>query len=419
MKKIIYNLFFVFGLFIFVFLFDSVNIAALDSSWGYEKTNMTMFLNKTAKAKKDGEVIVAVVGTGVDTTHTWFASDERIQNYGGAYCNDTGCAKGNYSDFGKEPVGTHVAGIITKATSSNVKILPIRIEKGDQGYNHDALLKALEYLEDLINNENFNIKVISLAISSDEILPNDRLFTLSDIEDKIDDFYEQGVFVVVGAKKGDNQGDSNSIMSLQNAIVVSSLNENMELTGDSYSDEIDFAAPGVNVISSIPGGTDAMSGTVVAAAHVAADIALLYDACSSCTIYQINSAISAAATPLSENEDYGIVYLDMAKAHEDLVDSKEIKITYYGKGTIYISVYSSDCYRNAGYVSSQYTKQTLMRKGEHSFTITPRLLWRVKHIKVNGEVLVEGKLFGGDSNWKSENYYGQINVEFRFSFLFF
>ena len=98
-------------------------------SW-LTQTNISNFMGNINSLKKE-EIVVVVVDTGLDKNHEWFKDENgnsRILDKYAAVCNNVGCqASSNYADsvMGN---GTHVAGIIAKGTTSNVKIIPIKLD---------------------------------------------------------------------------------------------------------------------------------------------------------------------------------------------------------------------------------------------------------------------------------------------------
>ena len=69
------------------------------------------------------EVIVAVLDTGLDSDHPWFAG--RIAEGGKNYSSSRSSTAYEWED--KQGHGTHVSGTIVDMTLDNVKILPIKV----------------------------------------------------------------------------------------------------------------------------------------------------------------------------------------------------------------------------------------------------------------------------------------------------
>jgi len=136
--------------------------------------------------------------------------------------------------------------------------------------------------------------------------------------DAITKAYEQGILVVAAAG---NYGSSfkfypASYPSVMSVAAVDS--DNKKAWFSQYNDEVDIAAPGVDVLSTVPGGRYAsLRGTSMASPHIAGVAALIWSHHPSKTAQEIRHALESTAQDLgsSGRDDYyghGLVRADLA-----------------------------------------------------------------------------------------------------------
>ena len=226
-------------------------------------------------------IIVAVVDTGVDTTHPDLAA-----NCLPGYNFITG-TPGQIDDKGH---GTHCAGVIGAIGNNgvgiaglnwNVKILPCKfLDSTGHGYTSNAI-SAINYARDQ------GASVISNSWGGDDYSQA--------LKDAIDN---SGAVVVCAAGNDGLNTDSvpqyPSAFSSSNIISVASTDWNDGLSGFSNYGltTVDVGAPGGYVYSTYPGNQYAyMSGTSMATPHVSGIAALMKARNSSATVAQIKAAI--------------------------------------------------------------------------------------------------------------------------------
>ena len=226
-------------------------------SWGVKAMGLDVLQEKLEKSGKAlPEVIVAVLDTGLNTSNRYLKG-RYIDGYN--FINNTD----DYSDA--QYHGTEVCGVIADGTSSNVKVMPLKVmdEKGDGKMSDSA--RAIYYALD------HGADVINLSLSGD-----DKNHTYHSLDDAIAEAVSRGVVVIVAAGNQDGDASLRYPANKDNVITITSVNKSNKLgllanTGS----VIDFALPGMNILA--PHRTYMLldSGTSLAAPHAAAAAALL------------------------------------------------------------------------------------------------------------------------------------------------
>lgn len=222
------------------------------TSWGHDRVGVKNLKSKVANI--EGTAVVAVIDTGIDDTHPFLGN--RIVNGHDFIEND---AKPMDVHFH----GTHVAGIIADITPDNVKIMPIRVlDKNGQGYDSDVA-KGIRYA---VDND---ADIINLSFVGDEFSQY--------LSDAIEYAHSKNVLVVVAS--GNEGGDTANYYpaSDANVLVVSAVDQNDTIASFSNTgSSIDISAPGVGIISSVPGNRfESHSGTSMAVPFVSGIAAML------------------------------------------------------------------------------------------------------------------------------------------------
>ncbi|WP_151735872.1 S8 family peptidase [Paenibacillus tengchongensis] len=221
------------------------NLPAIDTEAGWNLT------------KGSGEVIVAVVDTGVQASHPDLQG-QLLAGYnaiaGGSTPDD---------DVGH---GTHVAGIIGALTNNSEGVA------GISWYNKILPVKALDnsgagttysVAEGIIWAADQGAKVINLSLGN---------YAESQfLHDAIKYAYDRDV-VVVAASGNDNTERPGYPAAYEEVLAVAATGQNGERASFSnYGDYIDVSAPGESIASTYPGSQyAALSGTSMASPHVAA-----------------------------------------------------------------------------------------------------------------------------------------------------
>ncbi len=228
-------------------------------------------------------VTIAVVDTGVDYTHPDLKGK---------------CLPGyNFVDRSSDPMddhghGTHVAGIAAAVGNNSTgvagvdwkaRILPVKVlDAQGSGYDSDVAA-GIRYAAD------HGAKVINLSLGSP-----DYSYTL---EEAVNYAYNQGAVVV--AASGNSGSSVNYPAACDRAIAVGALDSGDKLAYFScQGPEIDLVAPGVSILSTLPGSYGKMSGTSMASPVVAGCASLVLAANPGYSPAQVKKALEAGATDL-------------------------------------------------------------------------------------------------------------------------
>ena len=243
-----------------VFVTESLNGYALGyMSWGVKHMGLDVLQKKFEQKGNLPEVKVAVIDSGINTSNRYVKN--RYTNDGYNFINNT-------TDFNDDQYhGTMVSGIIADCTSSNVKVLPLKVNDASGRGNMNNVKKAIYYAID------HNADVINLSLSSED--PNR---TITVLDDAIADAVSNGLVVVVAA--GNQSGDTayRYPANKDNVLTITSIDKNDKIADSANTGaDVDFALPGVSVLAPYKRLPAMMvdSGTSLAAPHAAAAAALL------------------------------------------------------------------------------------------------------------------------------------------------
>ncbi|HKP20220.1 MAG TPA: S8 family peptidase, partial [Thermoleophilaceae bacterium] len=241
-------------------------------------------------ARITGDTIVAVLDTGVDTTHPDLTPNLLPGH--------------DYVDGDDNPVdenghGTHVAGTIAADRGNGigvagvgdnaVKILPLRVLDANGSGSVSTLIQAYSYAFQ------HGAKVVNLSLGSGTALQAERDTMAA---------YQSMLFVSAAGNGGaDGLGDNNDTSAtfpcayvLPNVLCVAASDNRDQLAPFSNygAMSVDLAAPGVSIASTwIGGGYSWSSGTSMATPHVSGAAGLLWSAAPSSVPTDISSAIMA------------------------------------------------------------------------------------------------------------------------------
>ena len=230
----------------------------------------------------NSNITIAVVDTGVDYNH-----DDLANNMLPGYdfvdltgmselssCADDDCLAEDNDPMDSHGHGTHVSGIIAAESNNSVgiagvcphcSIMPVRAgwkttSGGGALFNTDVD-QAIRYA---VDND---ADIINMSIGGSES---------SLIQQAIQYAHNQGVILVAAAGNNNTQYKSYPA-GYENVIAVSATDHNDQKANFSnYGSWVDVAAPGVNILSTVPHHAyAAMSGTSMATPHVSGLVGLL------------------------------------------------------------------------------------------------------------------------------------------------
>lgn len=290
------------------------------ASWGIDPDKHLASINlknSWIKFKKNKDVVVAVVDTGIQGDHAFLANNiyvvggkKSATNYG----MDFSGASVTQSPSDQHGHGTHVAGIV-KSIFPDVKILALKYynPKATGQANLDATIKALRYA---VEN---NVDVINYSGGGPEASV-EELRVLKEAEKK-------GILVIAAAGNERSNIDDKrhayypASYGLSNIITVGAHDDNLTIIPSSNygKNSVDIAAPGHRIRSAIPGnGAGYMTGTSQATAFVTGVAAMIKSQYPNMKYDQIKNIILSSSLKVKtfEGKVLGSGKLDAARALE-------------------------------------------------------------------------------------------------------
>ncbi|WP_188208160.1 S8 family peptidase [Alkalibacillus aidingensis] len=242
-------------------------------------------------------VNVAVLDTGIDASH------EDLDVAGGHSVFDDAENSDPYYD--ENGHGTHVAG--TVAALDN--------DLGVVGVAPDASVYAVKVLDNSGSGSYAGIaEGIEWSIQNDMDIINMSLGgsqSSSILEEYTDLAYEEGVLVVAAAGNDGNRGGNNDSVGYpakyDSAIAVAAVDENNQrATFSSTGPDVELSAPGVDVLSSVPGDSyDTYNGTSMASPHVAGVAAQVWAEKPELSNVELRELLQDTADELGASHQYG------------------------------------------------------------------------------------------------------------------
>ncbi len=280
------------------------SIVSETTPWGVNRVNApdTHALGFTGDGVK-----VAIIDTGVDHKHPDLAA-----NYLGGY----DFVNRNSDPMDDHSHGTHVAGTIA-ALNNDIGVLGVAPQVGYYA------LKAADSSgrcswSDVIASIDWAVKndadIISMSLGGSYS---------STLKAACDSAYNSGVLLVAAA--GNTGGSVLYPAAYDSVIAVSATSSNnVRPSWSSYGPQVELAAPGVSIYSTMPGSSYAFkSGTSMAAPHVAGVAALL-----------LSTDVSGTSYDLNNNGQWDPAEL-RARLHSTATDLGEPgKDDYYGYGLV-------------------------------------------------------------------------------------
>jgi len=252
---------------------------------------------------------VCIIDSGYDINHPDLQSSRSIV---------TGISQDQASSWSEDGSGhgTHVAGTIAAIGGNNrgvvgvnrngqVKLHIVKVFGNNGGWTRTSnLVRAVEECA----AAGANVVNMSLGSSGSSRFERDAMTRI----------YNQGVLLVASAGN-DGNGSYNYPASYPSVMSVAAVDSSNRKAGFSqFNDQVDIAAPGVGVLSTVPGGRYAeFSGTSMASPHVAGVAALVWSRFPTKTAQEIRRALESTAQDLgSRGRDdifgHGLVRADRA-----------------------------------------------------------------------------------------------------------
>lgn len=261
------------------------------------------------------EVKVAVLDTGVDYTHPDLRNRIDLENGYNFVGN-------NYDTMDDNGHGTHISGIISAQANNgiglvgitgnlDVKILPVKV-LDESGYGETInIVKGILYAVD----SGANIINLSLGVQEKNEL----------IAKAIDYAKSKGVFVVAAAGN-ENENSDNFSPAGDGAFTVAAMNYDYRKAYFSdYGNSIKVSAPGVQILSTVPGGYEAWDGTSMSAPIVSGIAAMLKAESPDLSPTQMEHILQSTATDIMyEGRDQASGY-GLINAYDAIKKVKEME----------------------------------------------------------------------------------------------
>lgn len=266
-------------------------------------------------------VSVAVIDTGLDADHPYFANTT-VRDAWNAFSNQDGAGNvddiGNAEDDDGDTVidemtghGTHVAGIVAQA-APGAAIVPIKALDSDGVGQAFYLARAIYYALDR------NVDVMNLSLGS---TANTRI-----VREAASDALGAGIFVAAAAGNSSSTGPREFPATLDGVFGVAATDQQDRAAAFSSTHaSLDLSAPGVGIVAAFPPnqppanpiGSEFVtwSGTSMATPWVAGAAALLLERRPQWTPEQVADRLRTSAAPIAGSPaGMGAGRLDVAAA---------------------------------------------------------------------------------------------------------
>lgn len=279
---------------------ETTNDPSLSSQWGMFKIQAAASGSSAWNITHGLQIVkIAIVDTGIDKDH------EDLAGKTVAWIDFTGSP--NDDDIYGH--GTHVAGIAAAATNNNV---------GVAGVGYDSTLMSVKVLNDS-GSGYYSWVANGIKWSADN---GAKVMNMSlggsggstTLKNAVDYAWNKGVVIVAAAG---NSGNSSPTYPAYypNVIAVAATDQNdNKASWSSYGKWVDVAAPGVNILSTMPNHTNAigilnygyLNGTSMATPHVAGLAGLLWATSYGTSNTSVRSRIESTADSISGTGTYWV-----------------------------------------------------------------------------------------------------------------
>ncbi len=266
------------------------------SLWGLEKIQAPVAWDTTIGSSA---ITVAVIDSGIDLSHPDLSG--RLTSGYDFYSNDSDpsdeCGHGTHVAGTVGAVGDNDVGVV--GVNWDVRIMPVKTmgpAYGRCGGTTQSIVSGIEYA---ITN---GARVINMSLGG-----GGSCAPQSSYQNAINEGISKGVVVVVAAGNSNTDAVGFTPASCQGVISVGASTQNDgKASFSNYGDTVDISAPGVNILSTIPGASyKVMQGTSMAAPHVAGAAALLLSVNSGLTSAEVESCLVSNADGTSSSSSIG------------------------------------------------------------------------------------------------------------------
>ena len=285
--------------------------------WGLSKIDAPAAWSMTTG---DPNIVVGVIDTGVDYNHPDLAANmwvnpgetpnNGIDDDGNGYVDDIygiDPANGDSDPMDDGDHGSHVSGTIGAVGNNgvgvvgvnwNVKIMALKFLRGSGSGSTSDALECLEYALKMKRDHNVNVKLTSNSWGGGGF---SRI-----MKDTIEETARQGMLFIAAAGNDNTNNDQTphypSNYDLPSVIsVASTTSSDARSSFSNYGrTSVDLAAPGSNILSTIPGGYSSFSGTSMATPHVAGAAAMVWAVNPGYTPAEVKELIMGSVVPLTD-----------------------------------------------------------------------------------------------------------------------
>ncbi len=251
-------------------------------------------------------VTIALLDTPVDTEHPAYRG--RVQEERGI--------------IGKEPSGAHgtaLAGVIAGkgyGVAPDVRLLSIPVCRTEKNRAPRTTSFFLSQGIDLALQK--GVKVVNLSLGG----PKDSLISIL-----IDEAVKRKTVIVTAAGNSGPKGKPPYPASHTGVIAVTAIDHRDRIDPRAtHGSHVSISAPGVDIITSAPGGRQQVStGTSVSSAHVAGIVALIFEKWQEATPQFVKTLLESSAQdlgPSGRDNEFGAGRVDALRALETLIAEK-------------------------------------------------------------------------------------------------
>ena len=261
-----------------------------------------MSVNSAWDVTRGDGVVIGVLDTGVDGTHPDLQG--KLVSMGRDFVNN------DYNATDDHGHGTHVSGIAAAATNNgvgvagigyNARVLPVKVLSSSGSGSYSAIASGITWAADN------GARIINLSLGG----PGSS----TTLDQAIAYAWNKGV-VIVAAAGNENTSSPTYPASSANVIGVCATDQaDAKASFSNYGINVDVCAPGVNIWSTVRGGSyQAWDGTSMASPNAAGVAALVAAAHPTWTNSQIKQALENTTDNIGSSTYFGRGRLNAARA---------------------------------------------------------------------------------------------------------